>query len=267
MIDLSSASKEKNLGVNAASLDLSKIPDIQQPEPASDGRIMVLSKYGYATKELIGPSKDFVEYASTCKLPVLDIGAAYGEATVAALKKGATVIANEVGEDSLLYIAKRKDLTDDDRKRLYLKQGFSPFGIDFEPCSLGAIHCSRVMHYFKPEDVEGMFKKAHEWLAEGGRFFLITSSPYHWVTPKGFYKVYEKKLKEGVKFPGVITDFSYRENENYKIGQQYNHSMDPNLIFRLATENDFMIKLLGLLPGRGEFDYTMAILVKKDFQE
>ena len=267
MIDLSSKSKEKNYGINVSSLDLSKIPDIKKPEPASDGRIMTLSKYGYATEGLIGPSKDFVEYASTCKLPVLDVGAAYGEATVAALKKGATVIANEVCQESLEYIAKRKDLNDDDRKRLYLKQGFLPFGIDFTENSLGAVHCSRVMHYFKPDDVEGMFKKVHEWLAEGGRFFLITSSPYHWVTPKGFYKEYEKKLKEGVKFPGVITDFSYRENDSYKIGQQYNHAMDPNLIFRLATENDFMIKQLGLLPGRGEFDYTMAILIKKNFEK
>ena len=48
--------------------------------------------------------------------------AAYGETTVAALKKGATVIVNDIDEGSLKYIIKRKELNDDDRKRLYLKK-------------------------------------------------------------------------------------------------------------------------------------------------
>lgn len=255
--------KESKFGILASTVDLSKVPDIKLPDPAPDGRIKTLSDYGYATQGIIGPSFEFVEYAAKCKLPVLDVGAAYGEASVAALKKGATVISNEVSEDSLNYIVKRKDLTEDDRKRLYLKQGFLPFGVDFEPGSLGAIHASRVTHFFKPEEIEGFFKKAHEWLADGGRFFLITSSPYHWVTPEGFAKEYEKKLKEGVEYPGVITDFSYRHPETPDHVHGYNHAIDPKIVYRLAVKNNFLIKLLGYLPGRGEFDYTMAILINQ----
>ena len=95
----------------------------------------------------MGTSKDFVDFSEKCQYPVFYIGAAYGETTVAALKKGATVIANDIDEGSLKYIIKRKELNDDDRKRLYLKKGFVPFDMDFESNSLGAIHASRVMHF------------------------------------------------------------------------------------------------------------------------
>ena len=106
-----------------------------------------------------------------------------GKQFVAALKKGAIVIANDIEEGSLYYIMKRKELNNDDRERLYLKKGFVPFDMDFEPNSLGAIHASRVMHFFKPEEVKHFFKKAHEWLVNNGILFIITSSPLHWVTP------------------------------------------------------------------------------------
>ena len=72
-------------GTNVGTLDLSKIPDVQLPEPAPDGRLLTLSNFGYATQGLLGPSEAFVEFASKCKDPVLDIGASFGETTVAAL--------------------------------------------------------------------------------------------------------------------------------------------------------------------------------------
>ena len=248
------------LGIHASEVDLSKVPNIRLPSPAPDGRIRVLSDKGYATTDIMVTSKEFIDFSSSCKYPVFDIGAAYGETTVAALKKGATVIANDVEEGSLNYIIKRKELNDDDRKRLYLKKGFVPMDMDFEPNSLGAIHASRVMHFFKPEEVKLFFVKAHEWLINNGVLFIITSSPFHWGTPEGFYEQYDKKLKEGVEFPGIITDFSYREP--LKTGG-YNNAMDPRIIFREAVKNDFIIKKLGYEKGRGEYDYTFAILVNR----
>ena len=252
--------KSKKYGIHASEVDLSKILDIKLPEPAPDGRIRVLSDKGYATTNIMGTTKEFVEFSSTCKYPVFDIGAAYGEATIAALKRGATVIANEIEDGSLNYIIKRKELNNNDRERLYLKKGFVPFDMDFEPDSLGAIHASRVMHFFKPEEVKYFFKKAHEWLINNGVLFIITSSPFHWFTPDGFYEQYDKKFKEGIEFPGIITDFSHVGS--LKTGG-YNNAMDPRLIFREATKNEFIIKKLGYEKGRGEYDYTFAILVNR----
>nr|AWI66901.1 Methyltransferase [Piromyces sp.] len=253
--------KTEKLGVHASDLDLSKVPDIKLPEPAPDGRICVLSDKGYATVDLMETSQAFTDYSATCSLPVLDIGTAYGEVTVAALKKGSIVIANDVEQGSLDYIVKRKELTDDDRQRLYLKKGYVPKDMDFEPNSLGGIHASRVMHFFTPEEVQTFFTKAREWLVRDGVIFLVTSSPYHWFTPEGFGEEYEKKFKEGVEFPGIITDFSYID-KNLKTGG-YNNAMDPKLIYREAVKNDFLIKKLGYEKGRYDYDYTFAILVNR----
>ena len=65
--------------MHASELDLSKIPDIKLPDPAPDGRIRVLSDKGYATTNIMGTSKEFADFSATCKYPVFDIGAAYGE--------------------------------------------------------------------------------------------------------------------------------------------------------------------------------------------
>ena len=62
------------------------------------------------------------------------------------------------------------------------------------------------MYFFKPEEVKTFFIKAYEWLVNDGVLFIVTSSPLHLVTPKGFYDEYDKKFKEGVEFPGIITD-------------------------------------------------------------
>ena len=62
-------------------------------------------------------------------------------------------------------------------------------------------------------------------------------------------------------FPGIITDFSHQESA-LKTGK-YNNAMDPRLIFREAVKNEFIIKKLGYEKGRGEYDYTFAILVNR----
>ena len=77
-------SKRLKYGIHASEVDLSKIEDIKLPEPAPDGRIRVLSDKGYATKDIMGTSKDFVDFSEKCQFPVFDN---YGETTVAALKK------------------------------------------------------------------------------------------------------------------------------------------------------------------------------------
>ena len=67
-------SKQLKYGIHASEVDLSKIEDIKLPEPAPDVRIRVLSDKGYATKDIMGTSKDFVDFSEKCQFPVFDIG-------------------------------------------------------------------------------------------------------------------------------------------------------------------------------------------------
>ncbi|KAK8896365.1 hypothetical protein M9Y10_014263 [Tritrichomonas musculus] len=255
-------SDKSDFGIYIGSLDLNSLKDISLPEPEPDGRIKTLSNMGMATTNVLGISEEFTEYAAKCDKPVLDAGCAYGETSIVALKKGAKcVVANELEEDFLNIIAKDKRLTDNDRQRFYFKVGKMPDGIDFPENSFGAIHMSRVMHFFHPDEVERTFEKIHKWLVPNGRFYLLTASPYHYCTP-GFGEIYEERYEKGQEWPGEVTDFTINSGQQFaKKTPTYLHEIDPRVLFRVAVKHGFLIKKLELSGGQNDNDYTCAIFI------
>ena len=247
-------SKEK-FGTLLSNIDLSTIPNPELPSPAEDGRIPVFNGDGYASPNPHPLSQEFVSFSSTIKSPVLDIGAAFGLTSINALKKGATVICNEKEKKQLEYICHIKSITDEEKKRLYLKHG-SILEIDFPNNSLGAIHISRVMHFFKPNEVELFFQKAYNWLIPNGRLYIITMSQYHYANPKGFSEFYNNVIKKGVEFPGMINDYKFKD-EKYVL-----HAIDPVVMMRVGNKYGFICKKIELSGGKDDDDYTCAILVK-----
>ena len=247
-------SKEK-FGTLLSNIDLSTIPNPELPPPAEDGRIPVFNGDGYASPNPHPLSQEFVSFSSTIKSPVLDIGAAFGLTSINALKKGATVICNEKEKKQLEYICHIKSITDEEKKRLYLKHG-SILEIDFPNNSLGAIHISRVMHFFKPNEVELFFQKAYNWLIPNGRLYIITMSQYHYANPKGFSEFYNNVIKKGVEFPGMINDYKFKD-EKYVL-----HAIDPVVMMRVGNKYGFICKKIELSGGKDDDDYTCAILVK-----
>ena len=245
----------ESFGTLLSNIDISKIQNPEPPPPAEDGRIPVYNGDGYASPEPHPLSQEFVLFSSNSKYPVLDIGAAYGLTSINALKKGATVICNEKEKKQLEYICHVKSITPDEKKRLYLKHG-SILEIDFPNESLGAIHISRVMHFFKPKEVELFFQKAYNWLVNNGRLYIITMSQYHYGNPKGFSDYYNKEIKKGTEFPGMINDYKFK-NEKYVL-----HAIDPTVMVRLANKYGFICKKIELLGGKNDDDYTCAILIK-----
>lgn len=236
-------------------IDLSKVPKPQLPSPAEDGRIPVYNGDGYASSILSAISQEFISFSSSLKYPVLDVGAAYGLTSFSALKKGATVICNEKEKKQLDYISHIDAITKEEKKRLYLKHG-SILEIDFPKNSLGAIHISRVMHFFKPKEVELFFKKAYEWLIPNGRLYIITMSQYHYANPEGFSDKYNNDLKNGIEFPGMITDYKFKD-EKYVL-----QAIDPIVLMKVAHKYGFTCKKIELSGGKDDDDYTCAILVK-----
>ena len=245
----------ESFGTLLSNIDISKIQNPELPPPAEDGRIPVYNGDGYASPEPHPLSQEFVLFSSNSKYPVLDIGAAYGLISINALKNGATVICNEKEKKQLEYICHIKSITQEEKKRLYLKHG-SILEIDFPKESLGAIHMSRVMHFFKPNEVELFFQKAYNWLIPNGRIYIITMSQYHYGNPEGFSDYYNKEIKKGTEFPGMINDYKFK-NEKYVL-----HAIDPTVMVRLANKYGFICKKIELSGGKNDDDYTCAILVK-----
>ena len=71
-------------------------PDLEMPEPSFGEMIPTLNQRGFMSATIDEYSKKFVEYAATTSDEVLDIGCAYGVATLAALEKGARVLAVDI---------------------------------------------------------------------------------------------------------------------------------------------------------------------------
>jgi SAM-dependent methyltransferase len=165
-------------------------------------------------------------------------------------------------EMHLNMIAKNKSLNKDDRSRLFLKPGKLPTELDFPKESLSAIHLCRMMHFFTPDEVEGMFQNAASWLMDGGILYITIMSPYHQAV-KGFDKIYENRFLKGDEWPGVITDFlrSYGKDHIGK-APNYQHAIDPRVMKKLATKHGFIVKRIELFGGPEDMDYTGAILIK-----
>ena len=243
---------------HASEIDLASLEAADIPPPAPDGRIATSNDMGFMTQENDAISQEFVNYAGGSKLPVLDGGAAYGVATIAALKAGATVIANDIDARMVNAIARSERLTPDDRERLYLREGPLPRGLDFPAGSLGAVHLSRCMHFFPPADFEEMFARASRWLARGGRLFVVTMSQYH---HSGIdrLRTYEERKAAGSLWPGEIDDFVFC----YGHAPSYLHSVDPSIIVRLADKFGFIPKRVELFGGPDDLDYVGAVLIKR----
>jgi SAM-dependent methyltransferase len=237
-------------------------PDIVLPKPEEDGRIKTLNpEGGYMTQHNLGISKQFVDFCnSSLSHPVFDGGAAFGIATFAALSKGSTVIANDIESLHLHYIAHNAG---DNISRLYLREGPLPGSLEFPENSLSAIHLSRVLHFLGPDDVLRVFQNAFRALVPSGRFFVVIASPYHWCCP-GFVETYEERLKEGIKFPGIV-DKAWKRKRfgEVKVDGQELHVIDPRVMVKIADEIGFVVKLVQLMGEEDAgFDYTGAILVK-----
>ena len=261
--------KHTVFGVQASTLKVENLNSLKQPSPEKDGKIKTLNAMGYMTPEVDHITQDFIEFAANTPLPVLDGGAAYGVASIPALKKGATVIANDIDPNHLVLIAQNKTLTSEEKERLYLNEDMLPNKANFPDHSLGAILLCRVAHFFTPEEMQAMFEKAKRWLSANGRLYIVTMTPYHY-TLEGFANIYERRWQEAQAWPGVITTMT----KNYGIEHtgnipKYLHVMDPRLMTRLASEYGFLIKKIELFghhrnPKENGLGYIGAILIKQE---
>ncbi len=188
---------------------------------------------GWSSNQLNEVSELFVELARTAPLPVLDVGAAYGIATHAALAAGATVVANDVDSAHLRILL--ENTPEHDRRRLVLLPGRFPRHLQFAEASLSAIHASNVLHFLTGPQLENGAASMAHWLAVGGKAFIQASTP--WQAPFANYIAeFETKRDRGEPWPGWIED-THRRFDHPKITQipKSIHLLDEQTLTRLFT--------------------------------
>ncbi len=242
---------------------------LQRP-PVKDNLITTLNKMGYMLAEPESLMQAFIDFALIVEEPVLDIGCAYGIATLSALEKGATVIANDLDERHLELLKSQVPLSS--QGRLRLKPGRMPEDLDFPEGSLGAVLASRVLNFVHPDKLEESFHKISRWLRKGGRFFYLGGSPWFGLY-RTFIPQYEQNKKDKKPWPGFINPLKdYAPPETAVNLPEYVTLLDKDEVKHLLTQAGFKIESLTYTsvdpenPPEMKMDgreYVSAIGVKK----
>jgi chorismate-pyruvate lyase/SAM-dependent methyltransferase len=156
------------------------------------------------TYTLTSFGKAFINAAAKAAKPVMDIGAAFGVASLPALLTGAKVIAVDIEEKHLLSIANSVN-TPLRNQLITLRERFPHF--DLLPNSLSAVYMSQVLPFLNGEEIESGIQKIYDWLTPGGEAFIVSFTPYidH---VKSFIPLYEERKSSGIRWAGLIDDLS-----------------------------------------------------------
>lgn len=175
-------------------------------KPKSEESLVVtLNKMGWMLEKPELYNDAFIDYAANVPGPCLEIGAAYGVSTLAALKKGARMIANDLSPDHLKILW--AETPDDLKNNLTLMPGAFPEAITLEKNTLDAVLSSRMLNFLPPEALQSGLKTIFDWLKPGGKFFVVLSSPFMG-NFESFLPQYWQNIQNAEPHPGYIHTLS-----------------------------------------------------------
>jgi SAM-dependent methyltransferase len=220
-------------------------PDM--PASTIPGLIPTLNNTGFMTEAMDPYSEEFAAYAGTIGNEALDIGCAYGIATLAALAQGARVCAADIEPKHLEVLEGR--VSEAQRSRLRTRTARMP-DVDFPPGSFGAILAARVLHFLTGPEIETVVAKMHRWLVPGGKVFLVADSPYvgPWYTAAAQY---EERKRRGDPWPGFLENYAQflpKTADRAKHPKIIN-PLDPDILRRVVSETGFIVEKAAFLAG------------------
>ena len=219
----------------------------KMPAAETNGFVKTLNNMGYMTSTLDEFSRKFIDYSPHAPGPALDIGAAYGIASLAALEKGATVIANDIEKAHLDILMEKAP--DQLKGKLSLEPGSFPDHLTMRNESLGAVLVCRVMHFFDGETIEKSAKLLFQWIKKGGKAFVVAETPYL-KNFQNFIPIYEKRKQDGVKWPGFIEDVMAIAPERGAFLPPKMHLLDPDVLSRSFANAGFVIEEARMIPRK-----------------
>lgn len=217
-----------------------------QPRPVFDGLprgpvpglIATMNGTGFMSEWLDSCSQTFVDFAATTASDVLDIGCAYGVATLPALAGGARVTACDMESRHLEMLASRAP--DIARDRLRTVVGQLP-EIDFPEGAFAAILCARALHFLRGPDIEESVRRFVRWLKPGGKAFIVTDTPYsgYW---RAHAPVYQARKLAGDLWPGYIADTAVYRPGAKRGGAEFLNPCDPDILSRVCREAGLVVE-------------------------
>lgn len=186
-------------------------------------------------------SEAFVEFSVKAPGPVLDVGAAYGVASLAALDRGAWVIANDIEPEHLRILEARAPQSQ--LRRLSLMPGDFPYECPVDRGSLGAVLLSRVLHFFSGADLRQALSRLFQALHTGGKLFAVVEQSIFPDHPM-FEAIYRQRLSQNMLWPGFITGIKKLVPKRVTRIPNQLHLLDEDVLSRELTRAGFEIDRL-----------------------
>jgi hypothetical protein len=199
-----------------------------------------LNGTGYMITSLDPISKAFVDFAVTqSHFPALDIGAAFGVATHAALKRGVRVVANDIDPEHLEILKERTPA--EHQSRLKTTDGAFPDDLCFPYAMFSSILLSRVMHFFDGQQVMRSVARLYDWLATGGKVFVVVEASLFLDKPP-LRKLYENRKESGAMWPGFVNNVKELLPKRAEFLPDQLHYLDPDVLTRAFVEGGFQVE-------------------------
>ena len=220
---------------------------------------------GFTTTPCDPVSQKFIEYASEVAKKdgvVLEIGAAFGAATLKALAQGATVFCNDIYPSNLAVVRNRylkainsqeSSVTGDENKLVLVPGEFPSELAELPKNFFDAILICRVLHFFTGDLIEKSLQQLSVHLKPGGKLFVVCETPFlkNWLR---FMPEYEKRIKEGVKWPGEIHHPAVYESSGRAASlPKFVHWMSKEILERSFVHSKFDIEHSSYIDRKGQF--------------
>ena len=213
--------------------------------------IPTLNQQGFAVPQLDRFSKRFTQPTSGT---LLEIGAAFGFATLEALANGARVFANDLDERHLQCIAeeaKRKNFS-----RLTTVQGHFPNQLNFKNEKFEKILVSRVLHFFTGKQIQHSLRYLYDWLTVGGELIVVCDTIYfeHW---EAVYPEFISRKRAKKEFPGEFYEPLKHADKWGKHLPDFYHFLDVESLTLLFEQAGFEVLDAGFINRAKQFPKEM----------
>lgn len=184
----------------------------QIPTQISLDRFKTLNGYGFVFLKPSPLLTDFIECEAHPGAVLIEVGSAFGNAPIEALKRGVEkYIANDLSQEHLDILKVRTQIASHsdapiDLSRLELLPGLAPDVLPKLSNYYDAILIDKTLHFFTPDQVEEFILWAHKALKWDGHIYVLTISPYIGSYREKLLPVYMQNKEEKRPFPGYIFD-------------------------------------------------------------
>ncbi|AUX23276.1 uncharacterized protein SOCEGT47_037990 [Sorangium cellulosum] len=214
---------------------------------ARDGLVSTLNQTGLAIEHVDDEyTKAFIEFAGQAPGQALEIGTAFGAASLQVLKRNVPIIANDIEPRHLEILRERTPPAL--RPLLRLMPGRFPDELDLPPGSLGAVLISRVMHYMMPREIEAAVARLWSALAPGGKVFAVVDTVYL-RSIQAFMPVYRERKARGDVWPGWCENFREIVVPEYRaLVPESAHFLDEDTFPPFFSRAGFRIERSSFIP-------------------